>query len=142
VGLKLNGAYQLLAYADGVNLLGDNTVVIRKNTETVIDTIKKVGLEVNAEKTKHMLLSSHQNAGKDHDIMIAKRFFENVAQFRYLGTTVSNQKCIQEEIKRRLNSGNSVQNILPSRLLSENLNIRIYGTIVLPVVCMHMKLGL
>jgi hypothetical protein len=55
-----------------------------------------------------------------------------------LGTTVTNQNFIQEEIKRRLNSGNacyhSVQNLLSSRLLSKNLKIRIYTTIILPVV--------
>jgi hypothetical protein len=55
-----------------------------------------------------------------------------------LGTTVTNQNLIQEEMKRRLNSGNacynSIQNLLSSRLLSKNLKIRIYKTIILPVV--------
>jgi carbamoylphosphate synthase large subunit len=55
VGLKLNGAHQLLAYADNVNLLGDNidTITIKRNTETFTDTFKEVGLEVNTEKTKY-----------------------------------------------------------------------------------------
>jgi hypothetical protein len=61
-----------------------------------------------------------------------------MAQFRYLETTITNQTLIQEEIKRRLNSGNacyhSVQNLLSSRLLSKNTKIRIYKTIILPVV--------
>jgi hypothetical protein len=61
-----------------------------------------------------------------------------VSQFKYLGTTVTNQNLIQEEIKRRLNSGNacyhSVQNLLSSRLLSKNVKVRIYKTIILPVV--------
>jgi hypothetical protein len=52
--------------------------------------VKEVGLEVNTEKTKYMLLSYHQDAGQNHDIKIANRSFDNVAQFRYLGTTVTN----------------------------------------------------
>jgi hypothetical protein len=56
VGLKLNGTHQLLAYADDVNLLGDNIDAIDKNTETLIDASKEVGLEINIEKTKYMLL--------------------------------------------------------------------------------------
>jgi hypothetical protein len=52
VGLKPNGTQQLLAYADDVNLLGDNIVTIKKNTETLIDASKEVGLEINVVKTK------------------------------------------------------------------------------------------
>jgi hypothetical protein len=64
VGLKLNGAHQLLVYVDDVDLLGDNIDTKNKNTETLINASKEVGLEVNAEKTKYMLLSRHHNAGK------------------------------------------------------------------------------
>jgi hypothetical protein len=53
----------------------------------------------NTEKTKHMLLSRHQNAGQNHDIKIANRCFENVAECRYLGTTATNQNLIQEEVR-------------------------------------------
>jgi hypothetical protein len=84
-------------------------------------------LEVNTQKTKYMLLSRHQNAGQNHDIKLADRSFENVAQFRYLGTAITKQNLIQEEIKRRLNSSNacyhSVQNVLSSRLLSKIIKI-------------------
>jgi ribosomal protein S2 len=90
-----------------VNLLGDNIDTIKKNMETLIDASKEVGLEVNTEKAKYMLLSRRQNAGQNYDIKIANRCFENVAKFRYLGTTTKNQNLIQEEIKRRLNSGNA-----------------------------------
>jgi hypothetical protein len=69
---------------------------------------------------------------------IANRSFQTVSQFNYLGTTVTNQNFIQEEIKRRLSFGNacyhSAQNLLSSRLLSKNVKIRINKTIILPVV--------
>jgi hypothetical protein len=95
VGLKLNGTHQLLAYADDVNLLGDNIDTTKKNTETLIDASKEVGVEINAEKTKYMLLSHHQNVGQNQDIEIANRSFENMSRFKYLGTTVTNQNLIQ-----------------------------------------------
>jgi hypothetical protein len=121
-----------------VNLLGDNTDTIKKNTETLIDTSKEVGLEVNAEKTKYMLLAHYQNAGKNYNIKIANRSFENVAQFKYFAMTVTNQNLIQEEIKGRSSLGNacyhSIQKLLSSCLLSKNVKIRIYRTIILLVV--------
>jgi retron-type reverse transcriptase len=59
VGLKLNGTHQLLAYPDDVNLLGDN---IMKDTQALIDASKEVDLEINAEKTKYMLLAHNQES--------------------------------------------------------------------------------
>jgi hypothetical protein len=73
-----------------------------------------------------------QNERQNHGIKIANICFENVAKFGYLGTTITNQNFIQEEIKRRMNSDNacyhSVQNLFSSHLLSKNINIRIYKT--------------
>jgi hypothetical protein len=110
---------------------------IKKNTETLIDGSKEVGLEINVEKIKYKLLSRHQNVGKNRDIRIANRSFENVSHFKYLGTTVTNQISIKEEIKVRLNPDNacyySVQNLLSSRLLSKILKIRICITYLLHI---------
>jgi hypothetical protein len=52
-------------------------------------------------------MDHHQNAEQNHDIKIGNRCFENVEQFRYLGTTITNRNLIQKEIKRRLNYGNA-----------------------------------
>jgi hypothetical protein len=127
VRLKSHGTHQLLAYADDVHLLGDNIDTTKTNTETSIDVSKEGGLEINVEKTKYMLLSRCQNAEQNHVINVTRSFFEIVAQFEYLITTVTNQNLIEEKIKRRLSSGNacchSVQNLLSSRLLSKNVEI-------------------
>jgi hypothetical protein len=80
-----------------------------ENTETLIDPSKEVGLHVNTEISKYMcmFLFRHQNARQNHGINMANRCFENVSQFKYLEAT--NQSLIQEEIERRLNSGNACQ---------------------------------
>jgi hypothetical protein len=70
MGLKLNGTHQLLAYSDDVHLLGDNIDTIKKNTESLIDASKEVGLEISVYKTKYMLPSRHQNVGQNRDIKI------------------------------------------------------------------------
>jgi hypothetical protein len=82
-------------------------------------------------------MSRHQNAGQSHNLQTTNKSSENVAKFKYLETTVTNQICIQKEIISRLNSENayyhSVRNLLSSRVLSKNLKTEIYKTIILPV---------
>jgi hypothetical protein len=72
-----------------------------------------------------VIMSRHPNSGKKQNIRIANESFENVAKFKYLGTILTNQNDIHDEINSRLNSGNayyySVHNRLSSRLISKNL---------------------
>jgi hypothetical protein len=81
---------------------------------------------------------SRKKAGQKHSTRIANRFFEGVAKFRYLGTTLTDKNVMCKEIKSRLNSGNacyhSVHSLLSSRLLSRNVQVKIYKTIILQVV--------
>jgi hypothetical protein len=79
----------------------------------------------------------HQNAGQNHNIKIASRCLENMAKYRYFGTTITNQNLISEEIKNRtliVLATIQFRNILSYRLLPTNVNIKIYVTIILPVV--------
>jgi hypothetical protein len=85
-----------------------------------------------------MKMSRHSNSGQNQNIRIANELFGNVGKFKYLWTTLTNQNDIHDEIKSRLNPGNvcycSVQNLLSSCLISKKLNIKIYKTVILPVV--------
>jgi hypothetical protein len=71
-----------------------------------------MGLEVNADKTKYMFKSRDQNAGQSHNIKTDNRSCEVVEEFRYLGTTFTNQNSIQEEIKSRLKTRNACYNLV------------------------------
>ena len=91
-----------------------------------------------ADKTVYMVTSRDQNAGRSHNMKTGNRSFEKMEQFKYLGKALTDQNSTQGEIKSRFESGNacyhSVQNLLSSSLLSKNFKIKIYRTIILPVV--------
>jgi hypothetical protein len=88
-------------------------------------------------------MSRHPNSGQNQNIRTANESFENVAKFKYLGKTLTNQNDTDDEIKSKLNSGNacyySVQNLLSSRLIPKNLKIKIYKTVILPFVLYGCK---
>ena len=83
-------------------------------------------------------MSRDRNAGRSYSIKNDNSYFQRVEEFKYLGKTLTNQNSVQEEIKSRMKSGNvcyhSVQNLFSSSLLSKNLKIKIYISIIMPVV--------
>jgi hypothetical protein len=136
--LKLNGTHQLPGYADDVNILGGSIHMLKEDAEALVAATSENGLEISADKTKYMVMSRDRNAGRNHSVRINNSTFDRVEEFKYLGTILTHQNSISEEIKSRLRLGNacyhSVQNLLSSRLLSKNLKIKIYRTIILPIV--------
>jgi hypothetical protein len=125
-----------LVYPDDVNLLGNSINTVIENTETPLEATRDIGLKINAEKTRYMIMSRHPNSGQRQNIKTANESFENLAKFKYVGTTLTNQND-------SLYSGNacyySVQNLFSSRLISKNLKIKTYKTVILPVVLYGCK---
>jgi len=103
--LQVDNTHQLL-YANDVNILGRSIHTIKKNTEALVVASKETGLQVNAEKTKYVVMSRDQNARQNHNIKIDKSS-EQVEQFKCVETTLMNQNSIQEEIKNRSKSSNA-----------------------------------
>ena len=114
-------SHQLLAYADDVSILGGSIHTVKENAESLVVATKEIGLEVNADKTKYMVMSREQTAGLSHTIKVDNSSIERVEEFKYMGKTLTNQNSIQEEIKSRLKLWNacyhSVQKLLFSSLL-------------------------
>ena len=105
--LKLNGTHQLLVYADDVNMLEVSAHTVKENAEALLVDSKKTGLEVNADKTKYMVMSRDQNAGRYHSMKNDNSSFERVEEFKYLGKTLTIQYSIQEKMKSILKSRNA-----------------------------------
>jgi hypothetical protein len=140
-GLKLNDTHQLLVYAGDANTLRGSRHTMKRNTEALAIAITEIGIEANVDKTKYMVMSQDQNAGQNRNINIDNKSLERVEKFKYLGTTLTNRNFIHEEIKIRLMSGNacyhSVQNLFCSSLLPKNIKMKIYRTVVLPVIVLY-----
>jgi hypothetical protein len=102
--LKINGTHQLLVYADDVIMSGGHVSTVKQNTEPLIVASKGIGLEVNSEKTKYMVMSREQNGGQNRNIKLIINPSENVGYFKYLGTTLTNLNFFREEIKSRSKS--------------------------------------
>ena len=80
--MKLNGTRQLLVYADDVNILGGGVHTVKENAEASVMASKENGLEVNADRTKYMVVSRDQNAGRRHSIKTDNSSFVGVEEFK------------------------------------------------------------
>jgi hypothetical protein len=82
-GLKLNGTHQLLVYADYVNIFGGSVHTIKEKADALVVVNKESGLEVNAGKTKYVVVYRDQNAGRSRNIETDNNSFQRVEEFKY-----------------------------------------------------------
>jgi hypothetical protein len=82
--------------------LGGSVHTVKENAEALPVASKEIELEVNADKTKYMVMSVVQTAGRSHSMKTDNSSFERMEGFKYLGTTLTNQNFIQEETKSRI----------------------------------------
>jgi len=82
--LKLNGTHQLLVYTDD-NILGGSVHTMKENAEALVVSSKEIGLEINVDKTKYMLMSRDQNAGRSHSMKTYNSSSERVEESNIWG---------------------------------------------------------
>uniref|UniRef100_A0A8D8YS40 Craniofacial development protein 2 n=1 Tax=Cacopsylla melanoneura TaxID=428564 RepID=A0A8D8YS40_9HEMI len=137
-GTIFNKSTQICGYADDIVLITRT----KKHLETLFNQLEEkaeeLGLIVNENKSKYMVMSADENRRKPKDLEIGQRKFEGVAQFKYLGDTLDHQVRIDIAIKERITSGNKAYfanlNLLKSKIINRKTKIKIYKTLIRPVV--------
>ena len=120
-GLELNGKNQVFAYADDVNILGDDIDTVKSNANILLGAVQEIGLKINVDSTKCMVASRNQIPQQIPQLEIENETIENIEKFKYLGSIITNRNEVHEEVISRVNSGNaayfSVQKLLSFRKL-------------------------
>jgi hypothetical protein len=129
----------ILAYADDIALLERSREMIIKMGKSLIKAAEKVGLRINEEKTEYMVVSRRNgNLVQEEFIEVEEYKFRRIDQFKYLGSIITQDNDIKTEISMRLQSANKcffgLSNIFRSRAISKNLKVRMYLTLLRPIV--------
>lgn len=139
LGINCGQNLPLLAYADDVVILGESEQDIKKATELLIRSANKRGLNINDTKTKYMRIGRNKDQRRNAaGIQVGEYMFEEVDDFKYLGTNLSSTNDNHEEIKKRMTSGNkcfyALSGLLGSKLLSKKSKERLYMVLARPVI--------
>lgn len=137
---RREGPNLLLAFADDVDLIGNSRLKMRETFIRFENEAEKMGLQINENKTKYMYTSRRvQNRDRiGQNITIGNHNFERVKEFKYLGTTITEDNVGSEEINNRIQAGNrclyALQDLIRSKELTRLTKINLYITVIRPVV--------
>jgi len=139
-GVKLDGtSISILAYADDIVLLENNINTVKSLCERLITAARRVGLQINEEKTEYMEISRQRYGRQVEDFLkVGLYSFKNVSQFKYLGTMITQSNDMEYEILKRIQMGNkcnyAMGTLLKSRILSKTLKVQLYVTLIRSII--------
>lgn len=137
-GTLFNRITQNLAYADDIVLLSRRKQELEENLVKLETAGEEMGLKINQSKTKYMLSTRKRQNTKEKTILLNQVEYEWCQNFKYLGSLITDDNNMRDEINMRISAGNrsyfALQKVFRSRGLSRNLKLRIYRTVVRPVV--------
>ncbi|KAG7296948.1 hypothetical protein JYU34_019852 [Plutella xylostella] len=137
VGIKLNGRHKVVGYADDLALLGETSAEVRAMADVLGTEALKVGLRINHDKTEYLNMTRSRN-NRVADLQVGNIQYKGVVKFKYLGCTINATNSRDDEINIRvqnaLRCSAALHKVLTSRLLSRSTKLRIYKTIIRPIL--------
>lgn len=137
-GTIVNKTWQLCAYADDLVLIARSETALKEAFAIIIKNGSKVGLIINETKTKCLKMSVSESRRSLNSVQLSNFTFETVPSFVYLGSSLNNKNVISHEIERRIMSGNKAffanLKLLKSQLLSKRIKLKLYKSLIRPVV--------
>ncbi|CAG9130045.1 unnamed protein product [Plutella xylostella] len=138
-GLQLNGKHKVVGYADDLAVLGKTAEEVRKAAKLLDTEAGKIGLRINRGKSEYLHMKRYKDkSGRRQDLHVGDVTYKGVSRFKYLGCTVTDTNTRDEEIDTRIQSflrcSAALHKVLTSRLLSRNTKLRIYKTVIRPIL--------
>lgn len=136
-GTLVHKSQQLFAYADDLDIVGRNAQTVVRGFQALKDAAHPAGLQISEGKTKYLVMSRHEPTNRG-DLVIGHHTIEKVNSFDYLGSNVNSSNKLAEEIERRIAAGNrclfALAKVFGSKVLQRNAKIRVYKTLLRPIV--------
>ncbi|CAG9134902.1 unnamed protein product [Plutella xylostella] len=138
-GLQLNGKHKVVGYADDLAVLGKTAEEVRKAAKLLDTEAGKIGLRINRGKSEYLHMKRYKDKSvRRQDLHVGDVTYKGVSRFKYLGCTVTDTNTRDEEIDTRIQSflrcSAALHKVLTSRLLSRNTKLRIYKTVIRPIL--------